>query len=135
MTPNDASELAGIIRQADGPLRIQGGGTRPIAPRFAGEVLHTSGMTGIELYEPGALTLVAKAGTPLSQIEAALAAENQRLAFGPMDHRPLLGTSGTPTIGGVVAANVSGPRRIQTGACRDHRRTGSDVAVDERGQL
>ncbi|NIR60409.1 MAG: glycolate oxidase subunit GlcE, partial [Gammaproteobacteria bacterium] len=60
---------------------------------------------------PGALTLVARAGTPLAEIEDALAAEGQRLAFEPMDHRAIYGTNGAPTIGGVVAANVSGPRR------------------------
>jgi glycolate oxidase FAD binding subunit len=76
-------------------------------------------MRGIELYEPGALTLVARAGTALEEVEAVLAREGQRLAFEPMDHRGLLGTAGTPTIGGVVAANVSGPRRVQVGACRD----------------
>jgi glycolate oxidase FAD binding subunit len=85
----------------------------------AGEVLSVAGLSGIELYEPGALTIVAKAGTPLAEVEAALAAENQRLPFEPMDLRGLLGTTGEPTIGGVVAANASGPRRIQAGACRD----------------
>ncbi len=85
----------------------------------SGTVLSTRNLTGIELYEPGALTMVAKAGTPLAEVEAALAAEGQRLAFEPMDHRGLLGIAGTPTIGSVFAANVSGPRRIQTGAARD----------------
>jgi glycolate oxidase FAD binding subunit len=119
MTPNTEAELAEIITGAEEPLRFEGGGTRPLGRASNGTRLSTSGLTGIELYEPGALTLVAKAGTPLAEIEAALEAEGQRLAFEPMDHRGLLGTSGTPTIGGVVAANVSGPRRIQAGACRD----------------
>jgi len=71
------------------------------------------------LYDPGALTIVAQSGTPIAEIEKALKAENQRLAFEPMGHRALLGTKGTPTIGGVVAGNISGPRRISVGACRD----------------
>ena len=119
MTPETEAELAAIITGAEGPLRIEGGGTRPIGGASNGARLSTSAMTGVELYEPGALTLVVRAGTPLDEVEATLAAEGQRLAFEPMDHRGLLGTSGTPTIGGVVAANVSGPRRIQAGACRD----------------
>ena len=119
MTPRTEDELAAIIRGADAPLRIEGGGTRPIGGRAVGARLSTSAMRGIVLYEPGALTLVARAGTPLEEVEAALAQEGQRLAFEPMDHRGLLGTAGTPTIGGVVAANVSGPRRVQAGACRD----------------
>jgi len=118
MIPETEAELAESIASATGPLHIRGGGTRSAgAPR--GEILQTGGLSGITLYEPGALTMVAQAGTPLSEVEAALEAEGQRLAFEPMDHRPLLGTEGTPTIGGVVAANVSGPRRIQAGACRD----------------
>ncbi|MEL7213028.1 MAG: FAD-binding protein [Pseudomonadota bacterium] len=120
MTPRTETELAEAIASAKAPLRIIGGGTRPIGMPVAGEVVSTSALSGVELYEPGALTIVAKAGTPIAEIETALDAENQRLAFEPMDHRGLLGTTGDPTIGGVVAANVSGPRRIQAGACRDH---------------
>ncbi|KIN65509.1 Glycolate oxidase, subunit GlcE [Sulfitobacter noctilucae] len=110
-------ELAEQIAGASGPLSVRGGGTRGMAP--AGEVLSTAGLSGITLYEPGAMTMVAQAGTPVAQIEAALAEENQRLAFEPMDHRGLIGTQGEPTIGGVFAANVSGPRRISVGAARD----------------
>lgn len=119
LTPKSETELSEMISGATGPLRVQGGGTRPIGKPVIGEGLSTAGLSGIELYEPGALTIVVKAGTPLAEVEAALAAENQRLPFEPMDHRALLGTSGTPTVGGMVAANISGPRRIQAGACRD----------------
>lgn len=120
MTPTTETDMAEAITSATGPLHIRGGGTRDIGTPVDAPSLHTSGLSGITLYEPGALTLVAQAGTPLAEIEAALDAENQRLAFEPMDHRTLLGTDGTPTIGGIVAANVSGSRRIAVGACRDH---------------
>lgn len=120
MTPKTEQELAEAIASAKGALRITGGGTRDIGNPVVGETLRTSGLSGITLYEPGALTLVAQAGTPVAEIESALDSENQRLAFEPMDHRTLLGTNGTPTIGGVVSGNVSGPRRIAVGACRDH---------------
>ncbi|MXQ06624.1 FAD-binding protein [Alphaproteobacteria bacterium GH1-50] len=119
LTPESEEELAEAIAGARGPLRVVGGGTRPIGKPVQGEVLSVAGLSGITLYEPGALTIVAKAGTPLAEVEAALAAEGQMLPFEPMDHRKLLGTTGEPTIGGVVAANVSGPRRVQAGACRD----------------
>lgn len=84
-----------------------------------GEVLETGGLSGVSLYEPGALTIVVQAGTPVAEIETTLAGENQRLAFEPMDHRVLLGSGGEPTIGGVISANVSGPRRLHSGAARD----------------
>ncbi len=119
IAPETEAELAGAIRAAKGPLCIRGGGTRPVGGAVDGEVLDMSAMSGITLYDPGALTMVAKAGTPLSEVEAALAAEGQMLAFEPMDHRALLATGGRPTIGGVVAGNVSGPRRVRAGACRD----------------
>ena len=119
ITPTDEQELAEAIASTKTPLKIRGGGTRPIGHPVDGEVLSTSNISGITLYEPGALTLVAMAGTPVAEIEAALEAEGQMLPFEPMDHRTLLNTTGTPTIGGVVAGNVSGPRRVQAGACRD----------------
>jgi glycolate oxidase FAD binding subunit len=119
MRPATESELAEIMRGAHGPLSIRGGGTRGLRP-VAGEVLETGGLSGVRLYEPGALTLVVGAGTPLSEIAATLATERQRLAFEVPDLRGLLGRDGASTIGGVVAANASGPRRMQVGACRDN---------------
>ncbi|MDK3075192.1 glycolate oxidase subunit GlcE [Sedimentitalea sp. JM2-8] len=117
MSAGNEAELADMVASARGPLAIRGGGTRGI--ELKGEVLDTTGLTGVDFYEPGALTLVVSAGTTLREIDAVLSAENQRLAFEPMDHRRLMGTEGEPTIGGVVAGNISGPRRIQAGACRD----------------
>lgn len=117
MTPSTEIELAQMVADATGPLAIIGGGTRGIA--LKGDTLDVSGLSGIDLYEPGALTMVVKAGTPVAEVETALAQEHQRLAFEPMDHRGLMGTSGTPTMGGVFAGNISGPRRIQAGAARD----------------
>ncbi|UWQ22997.1 FAD-binding protein [Jannaschia sp. W003] len=117
MRPESEAELAEMVRGANGPLSVRGGATRHRPG--AGEALTTAGLSGIVLYEPGALTLVARAGTPVAEVEAALAAENQRLPFEPMDHRALLGTSGEPTIGGAAAVNASGPRRVVAGACRD----------------
>ena len=100
-------------------LAIMGGGTRGIGHAVEGTPLALGGFSGITLYEPGALTLVARAGTPLAEVEAALAAEGQRLPFEPWDARALTGANGAPTVGGMVAVNASGPRRIQAGACRD----------------
>jgi glycolate oxidase FAD binding subunit len=117
MTPNSEAELAQIVADAKAPLAIHGGGTRGVA--VDGDALSTANLSGIELYEPGALTIVVKAGTPVAEVDAALAIEGQRLAFEPMDHRGLLGATGTPTMGGLIAANISGPRRIQAGAARD----------------
>ena len=119
IAPASEADLAETLRAAEGPLRIEGGGTRAVGRPVAGTVLSTAALCGIVAYEPGALTLVARAGTPLAEIEAALAAERQHLAFEPADLRPLLGTAGTPTLGGAAATNAAGPRRVTAGAARD----------------
>lgn len=112
MRPESEAEVARIIRAATTPLSIVGGGTRLRPGEGRGARLTTAALTGITLYEPAALTLVARAGTPLAEIEAVLSAEGQRLAFEPP---PAPGS----TIGGVIAANASGPRRVKDGAARD----------------
>jgi glycolate oxidase FAD binding subunit len=120
--PEREDQLAEIVRRAaaDGrPLRVIGGGTRDLGHAVEGDPLRTEGLAGIRLYEPGSLTMVVGAGTPLDEVEAALAAEGQRLPFEPWVGRALYGTEGRPTIGGAVAVNASGPRRIAFGACRD----------------
>jgi glycolate oxidase FAD binding subunit len=123
LAPATEADLASMVADAASsrtPLRIEGGGTRPgLGRRVAGTPLHTAGLAGVSLYEPAALTLVAGAGARLADITAMLAAEGQRLPFDPMDHRTLYGTTGEPTLGGVVAVNASGPARVQVGACRD----------------
>ncbi len=123
-TPATEGEVQDVVRTARAdatPLEIRGGGTRSGLgrPTNADRTLSMAGLSGITLYEPGSMTMVAKAGTPLAEIEAAVAAENQRLAFEPTDHRALYGTTGEPTIGAVAACNISGPRRVQAGAFRD----------------
>ena len=123
-SPATEAEVAEAVRGARTraePLEIRGGGTRHCLgrPVQAAATLELGGLSGIAFHDPGALTLVAAAGTPLRVVEETLAAAGQRLAFEPMDHRPLLGSNGEPTIGAVAACNISGPRRIQAGACRD----------------
>jgi glycolate oxidase FAD binding subunit len=117
MRPVTEAELSDTIRGTTGRLVVRGGATR--GEPADGAVLETGGLSGVSLYEPGALTLVAGAGTTLAEIDALLAAERQRLSFEVPDLRGLLGRVGESTIGGVVASNASGPRRVQSGACRD----------------
>lgn len=102
-------------------LEIRGGGAHRLWGRpVEGEALETAALSGISLYEPGEMTLIAGAGTPLREIEAALAARGQRLGFEPPDWRPLLGASGEPTLGGIFACGIAGPRRLRVGSARDH---------------
>ncbi|NIA69085.1 glycolate oxidase subunit GlcE [Pelagibius litoralis] len=105
------------------PLEVIGRGSKRALgrPVQAGHSLDLSRLTGITLYEPEELVLSARAGTSLAEIEAAVAEKNQMLAFEPVDLSPLLGgAAGGGSIGGVLACNLSGPRRIKAGAARDH---------------
>ncbi|MGU9978616.1 FAD-binding protein [Phreatobacter sp. HK31-P] len=122
--PSSPAELAEVVaeaRRAGTPLAVTGGGTRSGLgrPVQAAATVSTAKLSGITLYEPAELVVAAMAGTPLREVTETLAARGQRLPFEPMDHRRLYGTTGEPTIGGVAAANVSGPARINLGAARD----------------
>jgi glycolate oxidase FAD binding subunit len=110
------------------PLAIVGGGSKPWLDRpVVGEVLDVSDHRGIVHYEPTELVLTARAGTPLAEIEAALAERNQCLAFEPPHFATPLPRGEGPgervkraaTIGGTVGCNLSGPARPYAGACRD----------------
>jgi glycolate oxidase FAD binding subunit len=111
------SELSEQIRHANEthkPLRIRGGGSKDFyGMSLQGNVLNTSAYQGITSYEPTELVITARAGTLLSEIEEELAAKNQMLAFEPPRFNE------HSTIGGVVAAGLSGPRRASVGAVRD----------------
>ena len=96
LAPASEAGLAAAVREAVAqktPLEIVGGGSRRGLgnPVQAARELATTGLRGVTLYEPGALTIVARAGTPLAEVEETLQAEGQRLPFEPMDHRKLLG--------------------------------------------
>ncbi len=127
LEPADAREAAEMIRQAgaDGRrLEIRGGGSKAAYGACdppPATVLDTRRMAGVIDYDPQEFVLTAGAGATLSDIEPLLAAHGQRLGFEPPDLGPLLGAAaGQATLGGVIAANLSGPRRILAGAARDH---------------
>lgn len=119
---------AGIIaavqaaRAAREPLAIEGQGSKRgmLRPVQAARSLSTRGLTGVTLYRPAELIISARAGTPLAEIEATLAEKGQQLIAESPYLNGVFGTSAPPSIGGVVAANLSGPRRITWGATRDH---------------
>src|SRR5580700_4556482 len=126
LKPGDAKEVEEAVRWAIAggkALEVVGRGTKRGIGRAAqwDATRDLSRLSGITLYEPEELVLSAKAGTPLAEIEARVAASKQELAFEPMDYGVVLGTPACAgSIGGVIAANLSGPRRIKAGAARDH---------------
>jgi len=124
--PDSAEQAAEVVAwalSAEEPLEVLGQGSKRGfgRPLQVGRGLDLSGLSGITLYEPEELVLGARAGTPLAEIEAALAEHRQALAFEPADLAPLYGGApGAGSIGGLLACNLAGSRRIKAGAARDH---------------
>jgi len=126
LKPRDGKDVEAAVQWAlaEGKaLEVMGQGSKRGIGRAAqwDLSLDLSDFSGVTLYEPEELILSAKAGTPIAEIEKLLAANNQELAFEPIDYGPVFGAAaGRGTIGGVLGANLSGPRRIKAGAARDH---------------
>lgn len=125
LTPADEAGLAATIlaaHTAREPLAIEGRGTKRglLRPVQAARTVSTRNLTGITLYRPSELIIAARAGTPIPEIEAALAEHGQHLIAEPPDTSALFGATEPATLGGIIAANLSGPRRIAWGAMRDH---------------
>lgn len=124
--PRDLRELVDAVggaAQHGGALQVRGGGSKDGVGRIGGAThcLDLTGYSGVIDYAPSELVITARAGTRLADIESLVAAEGQMLAFEPMDYGPLSGAApGHATLGGVLAANTSGPRRVASGAARDH---------------
>ncbi len=113
---HDFTERIQAARAAGTALRIRGGGTKDFyGQSLQGELLDVSALRGIVSYEPSELVVTVRAGTPLQELQAALAEKNQYLAFEP----PCFGAAGAATCGGAVAAGLSGPARASTGALRE----------------
>ena len=125
LTPPDEAGIAAAVAAAHAarePLAIEGNGSKRglLRPVQAARTLSTRALSGITLYRPSELVISARAGTPVPEIEATLAEKGQHLIAEPPDTGAIFGTDRPATIGGIVAANLSGPRRIAWGAMRDH---------------
>ena len=126
LKPETAEQVLDAVKWAaasESPLAVKGQGSKEGFGRAveADCRLDLSGLTGISCYEPNELFMTAGAATTLAEIEAALRQNNQQMAFEPADLGILLGGEGDAgTIGGAIACNLAGPRRIKVGAARDH---------------
>jgi glycolate oxidase FAD binding subunit len=122
---DELREAVATALAAEEPVEVVAGGSKRGLGRPL-QVPHTldlSGLAGVREYEPAELVLTAGTATPLDEIETLLDRHGQMLAFEPPDWRPLLGVTdrdARPTLGGTLACNLAGPRRIKAGAARDH---------------
>jgi len=125
---NRLSEKVREASRSKAGLRLRGGGTKDFyGQALEGEVLDTRGYSGIVSYEPSELVITARCGTRLSEVEAAMRGRGQMLAFEP----PHFGEAAT--VGGAVAAGLSGPGRQAAGALRDFM-LGAKI-MDGRGEV
>ncbi len=125
LKPETASQLQEAVEWAaseEKPLEIVGTGTkREVGRPSQHEItLDMSALKGVSMYEPEELVLSAKAATPRADVEAKLKAKGQEFAFEPPDLSRLLGSENAGTLGGMISSNLGGPRRIKSGAVRDH---------------
>lgn len=126
LRPTDAAQAAQAVADAAAAgtsLEVRAGGSKQAYghPGAADAVLDVSALAGIRLYEPEELVISAGAATPLAEVEAVLAKAGQHLAFEPPNYGAILGPrDAAATLGGILACNLSGPRRIAAGAARDH---------------
>jgi len=125
LLPTTEADLAQAItaaHEAAEPVRISGHDSKAamLRPVQAARSVSTAALSGVTLYSPSELIFSAQSGTPLAEIEAMLAAKDQHLIAEPPDYSALLGATTPQTLGGVVACNLSGPRRVAWGATRDH---------------
>jgi glycolate oxidase FAD binding subunit len=126
LAPRDSNDVAAALSWAlaEGrPVDVVGQGSKRLIgpPPFGQTTLDLSALAGIVTYEPAELVLTVRAATPIAEIEMLLESQGQQLAFEPMDYGALLGgPAGRGTLGGVLASNLSGPRRLKAGAARDH---------------
>ena len=125
LKPSDAKQTAEAVAWAaaeGGSLEIVAGGTKRALgrPVKTDHVLDVSQLAGIVAYEPAELVLTARPGEPLASIKAMLEKSRQMLAFEPPDWRALLRAEGAETLGGVIACNLAGSRRVRAGSARDY---------------
>jgi glycolate oxidase FAD binding subunit len=126
LRPATEWELQRLLTEAtktNTAIEVVGTGTkRDIGrPTATSTVLTTSSLTGVRLYEPTELVMSARGGTSLARVEKELDAQGQMLAFEPVDLAPVIGQEpGNGTVGALFAMNISGSRRIASGAARDH---------------